>query len=69
MHSFVQMRQLRAENCELQRSLDVLRNEFDEKFNLVFQILSRVLAVESKSCSMGFIWLEKGQSQLMQNTE
>lgn len=59
MRAFVQMRQLLTETSDLKLTIESLRNEYDEKFDIVFQALDRILAMEpNKSRSIGFIWSE-----------
>lgn len=57
MRAFVQMRQLLTETSDLKRTLDALRLEYDEKFEIVFEALDRILAMEPRpSNPIGFIW-------------
>ncbi len=57
MRAFVQMRQFLTETSDLKMSLEALRMEYDEKFEIVFQALDRILAMElNKSKPIGFIW-------------
>ena len=56
MRAFVQMRQLVSETSDLKLSIDLLRSEYDEKFEIVFQALDRILAMETKqSKPIGFV--------------
>jgi hypothetical protein len=60
MRAFVQMRQLMSETSDMRLSIDSLRAEYDEKFEIVFQALDRILAMEtSKSNPIGFIWAKE----------
>ena len=57
MRAFVQMRQLLTETSDLKLSIESLRFEYDEKFEIVFQALDRILAMDTKeSKPIGFIW-------------
>ena len=58
MRAFVKMRQLLKETSDLQLSIDILREEYDEKFDIVFQALNRVIAAEPHSRPIGYIWPE-----------
>ena len=56
MRAFVQMPQLVSETSDLKLSIDLLRSEYDEKFEIVFQALDRILAMETKqSKPIGFV--------------
>lgn len=56
MRAFVQMRQLISETSDLKLTIESLRSEYDEKFEIVFQALDRILALETnKSKPIGFI--------------
>lgn len=57
MRAFVQMRQLISETGDLKLTIESLRSEYDEKFEIVFQALDRILAMEpNKAKPIGFIW-------------
>ncbi|MEE8057513.1 MAG: ORF6N domain-containing protein [Pseudomonadales bacterium] len=57
MRAFVQMRQLLTETSDLKLTIEALRTEYDEKFEIVFQALDRILAMEpNKAKPIGFIW-------------
>ncbi len=57
MRAFVEMRQLFTENGDLKLAIESLRTEYDEKFEIVFKALDRILAMEpNKSKPIGFIW-------------
>jgi phage regulator Rha-like protein len=57
IRAFVKMRQLLTETDDLRISIEAMRYEYDEKFEIVFQALERILAMESnKSKPIGFIW-------------
>ena len=57
MRAFVQMRQLISETDDLRLTIESLRLEYDEKFDIVFQALDRILSMEpGKSKPIGFIW-------------
>ena len=57
MRAFVQMRQMLTETSDLKLTIASLRSEYDEKFDIVFQALDRILAMDIKeSKPIGFIW-------------
>jgi hypothetical protein len=56
MRSFLKMRQLLTETDDLKFTIESLRNEYDEKFEIIFQTLNRMLTVESPGKKIGFIW-------------
>ena len=57
MRAFVQMRQLLTETSDLKLTIASLRAEYDEKFDIVFQALDQILAMDTKeSKPIGFIW-------------
>lgn len=60
MRAFVQMRQLLTETTDLRLTLESLRAEYDEKFEIVFEALDRILSMEpNKSRPIGFIWADE----------
>lgn len=59
MRAFIKMRQLLSETSELRKSIDAMRYEYDEKFEIVFQALDRMLSTKTMSKPIGFIWPEK----------
>jgi hypothetical protein len=60
IRAFVQLRQLITETSDLKVTIESLRFEYDEKFEIVFQALDRILAMEpSKNRPIGFIWPDK----------
>jgi hypothetical protein len=59
MRAFVKMRQLITETGDLRLSIESLRNEYDEKFEIVFQTLNSMISVDSKNKPIGFIWPDK----------
>ena len=65
MRAFVLMRQLLTETSDLKLTIEMLRKEYDDKFDLVFQALNRMLAVEASGRPIGFIW----QDNLNPDTE
>ena len=57
MRAFVQMRQMLTETSDLKLTITSLRAEYDEKFDIVFQALDRILAMDiNESKPIGFIW-------------
>ena len=60
MRAFVQLRQLLTETNDLRLSIESLRNDYDEKFGIVFRALNNMIKAESKGKPIGFIWPHKG---------
>ena len=57
IRAFVKMRQLLTETDELRISIEAMRQEYNEKFEIVFQALDRILAMKKTSSKpIGFIW-------------
>ncbi len=57
MRAFVKMRQLLTETDDLRVMMKKMKAEHDDKFEIVFQALDRILAMETgKSKPIGFIW-------------
>jgi len=61
MRAFIKMRQLLTETDDLRLSIESLRNEYDEKFDIVFQALNNMLKTEVKGKPIGFIWSESSK--------
>jgi hypothetical protein len=56
MRAFVQMRQLLSETSDLKMTIEAMRYNYDEKFEIVFQALDRMLKSESAGNPIGFVW-------------
>ena len=56
MRAFVKMRQLLTETNDLRLSIESLRDEYDEKFAIIFQTLDRMITVDTRGKPIGFIW-------------
>ncbi|MBE9539253.1 MAG: ORF6N domain-containing protein [Proteobacteria bacterium] len=57
VRAFVKIRQLLTETDDIKSTIKLLRTEYDEKFEIVFQALDRIIAMEpDKSKPIGFIW-------------
>ncbi len=57
MRAFTKMRQLLTETDDLRTMMESLRYEYDEKFEIVFQALDRILDMKpGKSKPIGFVW-------------
>ncbi len=57
MRAFTRMRQLLTETDDLRMTMESIRYEYDEKFEIVFQALDRILEMKpGKSKPIGFIW-------------
>jgi len=56
MRAFVKMRQLLRETDDLKMSIESMRNEYDEKFDIIFQTINRMITAETKKYPIGFIW-------------
>lgn len=60
MRAFVKMRQMLTETDDLKMSIEAMRYEYDEKFEIVFTALDRILQMKpNKSKPIGFIWPSK----------
>ena len=56
MRAFVQLRHLIADNAELKRALDELRNQTEEQFQVVFTVLDQLVSHDDKEKQkIGFI--------------
>jgi hypothetical protein len=56
MRAFVQLRHLIADNAELKRALDELRNQTEEQFQVVFTVLDELVSHDDKEKrKIGFI--------------
>ena len=55
MRAFTKMRQLIINNAELRKEIENLRADVDEKFQVVFETLDQLLAVDSKQKKIGFL--------------
>jgi hypothetical protein len=56
VRAFVKMRRLRTETDDLRLSVESMRYHYDEKFEIVFQALDRMLKSDSKGNPIGFVW-------------
>ncbi len=57
MRAFIKMRQLLTETDDLRISMETMRADYNEKFEIVFEALDRILAMETKkSKPIGFIF-------------
>lgn len=61
MRAFVRMRRLLTETDDLKETIAHLRNEYDEKFEVIFGALGRMLSAESSGNNIGFIWPDKNE--------
>jgi hypothetical protein len=57
MRAFVQLRQITIEHSQLKREVDELRNQTDERFEIVFAVLDKLVGddEESSNRKIGFI--------------
>jgi hypothetical protein len=56
MRAFVQLRQMVAENADLKRALEELRDQTEERFQVVFEVLDQLVGEgEDGSRQIGFI--------------
>ena len=56
MRAFVQLRHMIVDNAELKRELEELRRNTDERFQIVFTVLDKLVADDEKSKGkIGFI--------------
>lgn len=56
MRAFVQLRHIYIEQAELKREVEELRNQSDERFEIVFSVLDKLISEEeSENNKIGFI--------------
>ena len=55
MRAFTKMRQLIFDNAELHKKIENLRADMDGKFQVVFETLDQLLAVDSKPKKIGYL--------------
>ena len=56
MRAFVQMRHIAFEHSELKRQVEALRNQTEERFTIVFEVLDKLVSDEKSSHDkIGFI--------------
>lgn len=56
MRSFIKIRKMISEVGDLKFSLEHLRYEHDEKFEIIFKTLNKMVEVKSNNKPIGFIW-------------
>jgi ORF6N domain len=63
MRAFVMLRRWQTETQDLQKTVDLMRDQYDQlfdkydqQFEIVFQALDKMLAVKSDKRPIGFIW-------------
>lgn len=56
MRSFIKIRKMISEVDDLKLSLEHLRYEHDEKFDIIFKTLNKMVEVKSNNKPIGFIW-------------
>ncbi len=56
IRAFVRMRQLLTETDDLRLAVESIKNEHDEKFDIIFKTLNKMIAVDTKKNPIGFIW-------------
>jgi len=54
--NFVRMRQLLTETDDLRLAIESMKNDHDEKFDIIFKTLNKMIAVDTKKNPIGFIW-------------
>jgi len=59
MRAFVRMRQLLTETDDLRLTIENMRNEHDEKFEIIFKTLNQMIKADTKKNPIGFIWSKK----------
>jgi hypothetical protein len=55
MRAFVRIRQIVFDNAELRRELEQLRDRTEERFQIVFEVLDKLLAKEEPARIVGFV--------------
>lgn len=56
MRAFVQLRHIAIEHSELKREVEALRNQTEERFEIVFEVLDKLVSDdESPNNKLGFI--------------
>jgi ORF6N domain len=62
MRAFVLIRQYQGKTQDLKKVIDAMRDKYDQQFEVVFQALDKMLAVQSEKRPIGFVWpkSEKG---------
>ena len=61
MRAFTKMRKMIIDNVELRKEIENLRADVDEKFQVVFETLDQLLAVDSKPKKIGFLKEEQAK--------
>ena len=56
IRAFVRMRQLLTETDDLRLAVESMKNEHDEKFDIIFKTLNKMITVDTKKKPIGFIW-------------
>ena len=56
VRAFIKMRRLLTETDDLRLTAESMRYHYDEKFEIVFQALDRMLKSDSKVNPIGFVW-------------
>jgi hypothetical protein len=55
VRAFVRLRQIVFDNAELRHELDALRVQTDERFQIVFEVLDKLLAKDESARIIGFV--------------
>ena len=61
MRAFTKMRQMVFDNVELRKEIENLRTDVDEKFQVIFETLDKLLSVDAKSKKIGFLKEEQAK--------
>ena len=61
MRAFTKMRQMIIDNVELRKEIENLKADVDGKFQVVFETLDQLLAVDSKPKKIGFLKEEQAK--------
>ena len=59
MRAFVRIRHIIFDNAELKHELDALRNQTEERFQIVFEVLDKLLARDEATRVIGFVDSDK----------
>jgi hypothetical protein len=55
MRAFVQLRHIAVEHAELKREIEALRSQTEERFQIVFEALDKLLAEDESVKVIGFV--------------
>ncbi len=59
MRAFVQLRHLAIDHAELKHEIEELRNQTEERFRIVFEVLDKLVSNEDSVRVIGFVSKDK----------